>query len=217
MNSDRTTRSTRPIFQRVLAAWDRWMSARSRMRYLPLRLTPHLADVGTVLDCGSGNGEIAQRLMALVPKLSLVGVDVHRQPDARIPVRCFDGRRLPYPDKSFDAVTMIDVLHHSDDPGELLREALRVSRRKVIIKDHYWITSWDRMLLTVSDYLGNRAYGIALPYNFLRLEEWPVQFHDPEAQRTSRETFHNSAWDRVKQVVFVAEPQARAAAGQTDP
>ena len=146
------------------------MSARSRMRYLPLRLTPHLADVGTVLDCGSGNGEIAQRLMALVPKLSLVGVDVHRQPDARIPVRCFDGRRLPYPDKSFDAVTMIDVLHHSDDPGELLREALRVSRRKVIIKDHYWITSWDRMLLTVSDYLGNRAYGIALPYNFLRLE-----------------------------------------------
>ena len=217
MNSDRTTRSTRPIFQRVLAAWYRWMSARSRMRYLPLRLTPHLADVGTVLDCGSGNGEIAQRLMALVPKLSLVGVDVHRQPDARIPVRCFDGRRLPYPDKSFDAVTMIDVLHHSDDPGELLREALRVSRRKVIIKDHYWITSWDRMLLTVSDYLGNRAYGIALPYNFLRLEEWSVLFHDAEAQPTSMETFHYSAWDRVKQVVFVAEPQARAAAGQTDP
>ena len=31
------------------------------------------------------------------------------------------------------------------------------------------------------------------------------------------ETFHYSAWDRVKQVVFVAEPQALAAAGQTDP
>lgn len=193
-------------FEGLLSAWDRWMSARSRLRYLPPRLAQHLGDVRTVLDCGSGDGEIAWRVTEILPSLSVVGVDVILQPTPRIPVSPYDGRHLPFPDGAVDAVTLVDVLHHCDDPAAPIREALRVAKRKVVIKDHYWVTGWDRMLLTLSDYLGNRAYGIALPYNFLQMDEWRAVFEAAGARLTSTETFHYSAWDRVKQVVFVVEP-----------
>ncbi|WPZ35790.1 class I SAM-dependent methyltransferase [Thalassobaculum sp. OXR-137] len=197
---------SRTSVEGALAAWDRWMSLRSRLRHLPPRLAHHLGDVGTALDCGSGDGEIARRVADLVPTLSVVGVDVVLQPAPRIPVSPYDGRRLPFADDAFEAVTLIDVLHHCEDPAAPIREALRVASRKVVIKDHFWITRWDRTLLAVSDYLGNRAYGIALPYNFLRMEEWLSVFDAAGARLTSTETFRYSAWDRVKQVVFVLEP-----------
>jgi len=37
-----------------------------------------------------------------------------------------DGEKLPYPDASFDAVTIQGVLHHLPDNGPLLREANRI-------------------------------------------------------------------------------------------
>lgn len=206
---------SRTSFEGLLAAWDRWMSSQSRLRHLPPRLAHHLGDVGTVLDCGSGDGEIAWRVAELVPTLSVVGVDVALQPAPRIPVSLYDGQHLPFPDKAFEAVTLVDVLHHCDDPAVPIREALRVARGKVVIKDHFWVTRWDRLLLTVSDYLGNRAYGIALPYNFLRMEQWQAVFEDAGARLTSTETFRYSSWDRVKQVVFVVEPR-RPTSDRTD-
>jgi hypothetical protein len=51
-----------------------------------------------------------------------------------------------------------------------------VSRRYVLIKDHYWDTPLDLAGLCVADYLGNAPYGIPLPYHFLRLEEWVSLF-----------------------------------------
>ena len=48
----------------------------------------------------------------------------------------FDGRTIPFDDGTFDAVTFVDVLHHTDDATVLLREAARVASTAVVIKDH---------------------------------------------------------------------------------
>ena len=61
-----------------------------------------------------------------------------------------------------DAVTLVDTLHHADDPELLLREALRVGRR-VVVKDHFEHGRVSRALLQLLDYLGNRAYGVPVP------------------------------------------------------
>ena len=73
---------------------------------------------------------------ATVPGLSLRGIDVLVRPATKIPVEPFDGKHLPLPDASVDAVMFIDVLHHTADPMVLLREANCVARRLILIKDH---------------------------------------------------------------------------------
>ena len=55
---------------------------------------------------------------------------------AAIPVTIYDGRTLPFEAAAFDALIIVDVLHHADDPALLLREAARVARRSILIKDH---------------------------------------------------------------------------------
>lgn len=183
------------------------------MRHLPPRLHSCLEGAVTVLDIGAGDGRLASQLQQTNPALTVVGVDVHLQPEPRIPVAHYDGARLPFPDDSFDIVMLVDVLHHDENPERVLREALRVAADRVIVKDHYWSTTWDRIVLTVADYLGNRAYGVSLPYNFLRMEQWFSIFESTRAKVARVDTFHYSAWDRVNQVVFVLQPSGGSRPG----
>jgi SAM-dependent methyltransferase len=140
------------------------------------RLSPHLQDVTSVLDVGASCGRLARRL-ADATGCQMVGIDVCLQPRSYIEVRRYDGRTFPFTDGVFDCVMMVDMLHHTGDIERMMCEACRVSRRYVLIKDHYWDTPLDLAGLRVADYLGNAPYGIPLPYNFLRLEEWVSLFH----------------------------------------
>lgn len=49
----------------------------------------------------------------------------------------FDGRRIPFSASSFDTCLILAVLHHIDNPEEMIKEAKRVSRKIVIIEDVY--------------------------------------------------------------------------------
>ena len=55
------------------------------------------------------------------------------------------------------------VAPHTAHPEHLLREAKRVARHHIIIKDHYWDTPLDLLGLKIADYMGNAPYGIDLP------------------------------------------------------
>lgn len=194
------------LFDPLLRRWDRFASTRSRMRYLPPRLLKHITDHQSVLDIGAGDGRIAQSLMRERPGLSITGVDLGVRAGAAIPVLAYDGQRLPFADHSFDLVLLIDVLHHTETPEQVLAEACRVARRAILIKDHYWERPWDRWLLALADYLGNKAYDVPLPYAFLRMDEWDRLFRMTGLRVISMERFRFSAIDRCKQVVFLVAP-----------
>ena len=104
--------------------------------------------------------------------IEILGIDIAAQPNSSIPVLLYDGKNLPFDDDSFDCVLLIDVLHHDRHPRRLLEEAARVSKEHVIVKDHYWTNGLDLHLLKLADFLGNKCYGIRLPYNFLTLQQW---------------------------------------------
>ena len=133
-----------------------------------------------VLDVGCGDGTIAKRLMDLRTDIQINGIDVLVRPDTLIPVVEFDGLNIPYGDKSQDFILFVDVLHHTENIVQILKEASRVARKAIIIKDHLLSGVLGGRILRLMDDVGNSRYGVELPYNYLRIEEWQSSFEKAE-------------------------------------
>ena len=143
-----------------------------RVRILAAHVAPLLPEEARVLDVGCGDGEVSQAILELRPDLHVEGAEVLLRGEPRIKVSAYDGRRLPFADKSFDAVMFVDVLHHTDDPAQLLREAGRVATKCVVIKDHTAEGLFAFPTLRFLDWVGNARHGVALPYNYWRRSQW---------------------------------------------
>ncbi|HEX6850601.1 MAG TPA: class I SAM-dependent methyltransferase [Candidatus Polarisedimenticolaceae bacterium] len=149
-------------------------------------LTPWIPPGARVLDVGCGDGLLAERIGEARPDVAIEGVEVLVRPEVRIPVRPFDGLRLPYPDGAFDAVLLVDVVHHAEEPEALLLETARVSRGVVLIKDHTREGFLAGPTLRFMDRVGNARHGVDIPGSY-----WP--------ERVWRETlprlgFEIEAW-----------------------
>ena len=146
-----------------------------RVRVLASHVATLLPSNAKVLDVGCGDGTIDLLITQQSPGTTIEGIDVLVRPTAKIPVRAFDGIRIPYPDATFDAVMFVDVLHHVDDPLLLLQEAIRVGR-SVVIKDHFRQGFLAGVTLRFMDWVGNAHHGVALPYNYWSKAEWDAAF-----------------------------------------
>ena len=125
-------------------------------------LAEFLPAAGRVLDIGCGTGKISRLLMERNPKLKVEGIEV----------KAFDGKRIPFADKAFDAVIFVDVLHHTNKHSALLKEAFRVSKGAVVIKDHICRTTFDFVVLAFMDCVGNRSLGIRSIHNYYSQSKW---------------------------------------------
>ena len=173
-------------------------------------LAKQLGLVDSLLDVGCGDGRYTRRLAEEAGASRACGVDVKVREHTYIEVQKYDGHSLPFPSQSFDAVTMVDVLHHCDDPQRVLDEALRVARKVVAVKDHFAFGPVTRQMLYAMDVVGNARFGIPSPGTYfsptdwvrmvdaaggrIASLEWPLKLHDlpwrilgwPELQFTAR-------------------------------
>jgi SAM-dependent methyltransferase len=157
-----------------------WIQKWHATRVLPSRFNRLLDKIqaeipsatASILDVGAGSGTIARGLKDRHASWRMEGVDVLVRPEPLIPVHPFDGVRLPFPDRSFDVVLLIDVLHHASDFQTLLAECVRVAADRVLIKDHCQSGWRDRMTLTAMDWVGNASYGVALSGRYLSDAQW---------------------------------------------
>lgn len=145
------------------------------------------AGPGRILDLGCGDGQVAVALMQRRPELSVEGVDVLVRPVTHIPVTRYDGVTLPFGDGTFDHVTIVDVLHHTDDPGAVLAEAARVARSGVVVKDHLREGLLAGPVLRLMDWVGNRGHDVRLPYNYLDTVQWQDAYARAGIEETSRQ------------------------------
>jgi SAM-dependent methyltransferase len=129
-----------------------------------------------VLDVGSGDGLLGKLTLQLRPDITISGIDVLVRPHTHIPTDPYDGKTIPYLNGTFDVVIFMDVLHHTTDPMILLREAKRVARRTIVIKDHLIDALFARQTLRLMDRVGNARYSVSLPYNYWPKEKWLCAF-----------------------------------------
>lgn len=148
----------------------------ARVRNLTRGLGDLLARGASLLDVGCGDGSMAALLRDQCGLSRVEGVDVLVRDDVAIPVRQFDGRHLPWPDRSWDYVMAVDVLHHAVDQRALLGDMLRVARRAVVLKDHLCETAFDRCMLLKMDGVGNDRHGVAVPGHYLSRVQWEGLF-----------------------------------------
>jgi ubiquinone/menaquinone biosynthesis C-methylase UbiE len=103
---------------------------------------------GPALDVGTGQGLLALELARR--GLEVVSVDVEGESQelarllaaeaglsGRIAFVAADAARLPYPDGHFGCAAMLDVLHHLEEPGPVVREMARVvaAGGRVVVAD----------------------------------------------------------------------------------
>ncbi len=139
-------------------------------------LSDHLAELipqnARVLDIGCGDGLLAYLIKQKRPDVEIKGIDILVRSQTHISVDEFDGQVIPYADANFDAVTFVDVLHHLEDPMILLREAVRVTREAILIKDHTCNGLFASPTLRFMDWVGNAHHNVALPYNYWSQRKW---------------------------------------------
>ena len=147
-----------------------------RVRVLSRHLSALIPAGSRVLDIGCGDGSLAWLLMQQRPDLRIEGVDVLARSVSRIPIRLFDGVTLPCETGSVDVALLVDTVHHAEHPVRLLREAARVARRAVVLKDHLregWLAG---PTLRFMDRVGNARHGVAVPGRYWSTREWHAAF-----------------------------------------
>lgn len=152
-----------------------WVSGR-RARALAASVSPFLKPGWSVLDVGCGDGSIALALAQEVPQLTVRGLEVQPRASVSIPVASYDGVHIPVGDGAVDAVTFVDVLHHAIAPLELLQDARRIARRRVIIKDHRTSRPAAHLTLRFMDRVGNVGHQSAAPNGYWSTERWKRAF-----------------------------------------
>lgn len=160
------------MFERVHGGYVEGRRVQRLSRHLAELIPPH----AQVLDVGCGDGALTRALGAIRSDLTVQGIDVLVRPESEYPVVPFDGSTIPFADASFDVVLFIDVLHHTDDPMVLLREAKRVARRGILMKDHLLQGPLAGATLRFMDRVGNARYGVALPLNYWTPDRWRKAF-----------------------------------------
>lgn len=122
------------------------------------RIRPYL--LGANLNVGSGHGFFSQA--ARRAGIQMASLDV-AAPDGvvdRDELVLYDGERMPFADGAFDASLAMYVLHHTPEPGAVLREMKRVSSRRIILVEELYRHLPGKLRLALLDYSINSRSGL---------------------------------------------------------
>ncbi|OHA64425.1 MAG: hypothetical protein A2842_00875 [Candidatus Wildermuthbacteria bacterium RIFCSPHIGHO2_01_FULL_48_25] len=145
---------------------DFWWKMRSKR--LAKLLLPHIPKGSYVLDIGSGSGILAKEISsyARVQLLDVIDWNV-----TDLPLVLFDGKHIPHGDKQFDVALLVDVLHHSENEEELLREANRVAKKVVVLEEAH-DSAYMKLWANINDNLQWLLYGMPLGLHHRSKEKW---------------------------------------------
>lgn len=148
---------------------------RKRSEVVVRRVNPYIKNSKKLIDIGSGTGDVALLLKEAGKNITTIDVADFHGPRVFEPI-IYDGKRLPFPDKSFDTAMLLMVLHHTPNPELIFDEATRVAKEIVLIETSY-TTPMNKLLTIVSDTLGNLRF-VAFWSSYKSDREWQRLFSE---------------------------------------
>ncbi len=88
----------------------------------------------------------------------------------------YNGREIPFADKSFNVALLLTVLHHTPVPKDIIKEAKRVSQKIIIIEDIY-LNAFHKYLTYFIDSLLNFEF-VGHPHTNKSDQEWKLLFKE---------------------------------------
>jgi alpha-1,6-mannosyltransferase len=112
----------------------RWAIRRAEVKRK--RLMPFYPSQEKILEVGSGNGALTVLLRKEGHEVTALDI-ADRSIFPEVVPTLYDGGRFPFADRAFGTCQLITMLHHTPDPEHLIREAMRVADRIIIMEDIY--------------------------------------------------------------------------------
>lgn len=137
------------------------------------RISSYLPLGSHILDIGSGNAGLAYLLQQNDQQVNALDVIDHSF-FTSVPIELYDGHHIPYKENAFEYSLLITVLHHIKDPVAILKEAIRVSE-KVIVMEDVFTSNWNKKLLFFMDSLVNFEF-FGHPHSNKSDVEWENTF-----------------------------------------
>jgi ubiquinone/menaquinone biosynthesis C-methylase UbiE len=100
------------------------------------RITPFLREGDKIVDIGCGNARLAYGLKQNGFDICLLDIANLSDFSDFTPI-VYNGNQMPFEDKKFDKALLITVLHHTENPLEVLKEAKRIAKEIIMIEDIY--------------------------------------------------------------------------------
>ena len=135
------------------------------------------------MDIGAGGGWPGE-LISKEKGVEVQLLDVEDFNRSKLPLVVYDGKNIPFKDYSFDNSLLLFVLHHCKDPLAVLKEAIRVTKSRIIIYEDTYNSSFERALVCTNDFISNSPSFLFspskmnMPYNYRVVEDWERIFQD---------------------------------------
>lgn len=151
---------------------------RNRSKKIFKQIEPFIEPGSTVLDLGCGSGKIGE-LISMKKGCHVALADVIDWNETNLPFFKFTGRNMLFADGEIDHVLLLTVLHHCDDPIQVMKEALRMANKSVIVIESVHFNRLHKELNKLIDWLLNHALinsEMNVPFNFLTPTAWVLLF-----------------------------------------
>lgn len=156
-----------------------------------------------ILDLGCGPSIVAKTFQDFF-KAEVIGVDVIDRRIFPIPFKLIDGKSLPFLENDFNTVLIAYVLHHSQDPIILLKEAKRVAKDKIIIYEDLPEGFLSRVFCKFHGISFDNIFRNKNKTFFKSGKEWKEIFNTLGLKLVFQEKV-SSTFDPVKKKLFVLE------------
>ena len=166
------------VRKRFPSAETRIPQARKRAQRSFLKIKDFLVG-DKILDLGAGNGLLGELIKNELKK-EVKLIDVIDYNCSSLPIDIVKpGSRLPLEDNEVNTTILYTVLHHAEDPDQVLEEAVRVTENRIVLVEGYVEDPKVTIINSYFDWFLNRVAvdtDMNIPFNYRKQSEWEEDF-----------------------------------------